>query len=143
MALICYKLFSQIPITGNTAKITLIVQSQYNVTLENTSLNFEVYNSTAGGCESNSRTNTYTPIMTGIPPESDGHDQHIIIILATLAGIFAIALMVAGVILWNQKRNQKAKKPKGIWMACCNNTICFFFVVGAWKTQTIYVTLKL
>ena len=96
-------MFPQIPVTGNTAKITLIVQSQYNVTLENTSLNFDVCNSTAGGCESNSPTITY-----------DGLDQTIIIIIATLAGIFAIALMVAVVIRWNRKRNQRAKKPNGI-----------------------------
>ena len=46
------KLFEQIPVFGNTINITHIVQSQYNLTVKNTSLYFDVCYNTAGGCGS-------------------------------------------------------------------------------------------
>ena len=104
-------MFSQIPLSGSTTGIVLIVQSLYNVTVENTSLFFDVCNKTAGGCESSKSTTTYASITTEMPSESV--DQTIIIVVATLAGIIAVALILVGVLCWKRKRNQKVGKRKG------------------------------
>ena len=110
----CCKLFSQIPTTGNTTKITLIVQSLYNRTLENTSLYFDVCNNTAdGGCESSRSTTTSDSINIEIPPEPVNEDQSIIIMIATLVGVIAVALILVGVFCWKRKRNQRAEIRKG------------------------------
>ena len=129
-------LFWQIPFSVNSTKIFLIVQSLYNVTVENTSLNFDVCNKTAGGCESSRLTTSYTSIITGMPPESV--DQTIIIVVTTLAGVIAVALILVGVLCRKRKRNQRAEKQKSNWMALCNIAIlfCHYFVGNVCKTQT-------
>ena len=137
----CCKLFPQISTTGNTTRITLIVQSLYNGTFENTSLYFDVCNNTAdGGCERNRSTTTSDSINIEMLPEPVNEDQSIIIIIATLTGFIAVTLILVGVFCWKRKHNQKAEKRKGNWMARCDNTICHFFVGNVWKTQTRFHT---
>ena len=109
----CCKLFSQIPTTGNTTKSTLIVQSLYNRTLENTSLHFDVCNNTAdGGCKSSRPTTTSDSINTELPPKPVNEDQSIIIIIATLVGVVAVSLISVGVFCW-KRLNQSAEIRKG------------------------------
>ena len=99
------KLFEQIPVSGNTTSITLIVQSQYNLTVENTSLYYDVCYNTAGGCGSSRPTTTSESVNTGM--------QTIIIVVATLAGLIAVSLILVGVFFRKRKCNQRAEKQNG------------------------------
>ena len=107
------KLFEQIPLTGNTSRIDLTVQSQYNLTVENTSLYFVVCNYTAGGCESNRLTTTSESVNTEMPGGSNNEDRTIIIVVATLAGVIAVSVILVGVLCWKRKRNQRSEKRTG------------------------------
>ena len=46
-------------------------------------------------------------------PESVDEDQIIIIVVATLAGVIAVALILVGVVSWNRKRSHRTEKRKG------------------------------
>ena len=107
------KLFRQIPVSGNTTRIILIVQSHFNLSVENTSLNFDVCNYTAGGCENTRHTTTLESVNTGMPSGFNYENQTIIIAVATLSGIIAVSLILVGVLCWKRKRNQRAEKQNG------------------------------
>ena len=89
-----------------------MVQSQYNVTLENTSLYFDVCNN-AGGCERSRLTTISKTANTTVPIESVEELNHtIVIVIATLASGVGVSLILVGVLCWKRKRNQKAEKQK-------------------------------
>ena len=106
---------AQIPATGTTSKITLTVQSQYNLEVESTSLLFDVCNNNAGGCANIGRT-TITSDMTGtgITKRPEVQNQAVVIIIASLAGLIALALIIVGILCWKRKHNQTVAKKQGI-----------------------------
>jgi len=92
----------------------LIVQSQYNISHENTSLVFEVCNSTAGDCESVQPITISDSINTKIPQIPIEHNQNIIIAIATLAGLIAIIAIVSfGIWCCKRNCNHLNKRNKG------------------------------
>ena len=85
-----------------TATILLTVQSNYNSSLENTSLYFIVCDNSAGGCDNN----LYSTVATTNQHIYDNNSNFIITtIFGCLAGVIAIALIVFGLLCWKQRRN--------------------------------------
>jgi len=94
--------------------IILIVQSQYNILHENTSLVFEVCNYTARGCEASQIITTPDSINTEIIQVPNEQNETIIIVIATMAGLIAIIATVSfGIWCWKRNRNHFHRNNKG------------------------------
>jgi len=100
----------QVPLNGS---ITLILETQYDLTSENTSLNYEVRSKADTNVdESMFFTITVGSVPTQRPPEGLETDN-VTIIIACMAGLITIALIIAGIFCWKRKRRRTLIKKKG------------------------------
>ena len=83
--------------------VYLTVQSNYNYSMRNTTLQFVVYDNSDCGSE----TNPSVEVTTRQPIDITSFNSTISILVGCLAGMIAIVLIVAGFLIWKQKRNQR------------------------------------
>ena len=106
-----YVLF-QIPVSDYPLNITLIVQSQYDVVRENTSLYFYICKYTRDSDCARGATTAVTTSFKSVPGAKPSNST-LIIIIGALAGALAISLIIIGVLCWKRRRNQPHENKQG------------------------------
>ena len=91
-------------------------------------LNFEVCNITAGGCRFTTTTTATAdpPPLTSIPSIPEGN-QTVIIVIATLAGVIAIALVIVAILCWKRNHNHMLSRNKNTGKGVLNCSVIVIF----------------
>ena len=115
----------QIPVHANATIIVLIVQSLYNLTIENTTLYFEVCKVNAGGCRGTTISPVSTTQQNKMTSGPMGLDQPILIMVVVLVILIVIALVVFGILCWRRKRKLLGFTKRDIGMSLLNSEPLF------------------